>query len=962
MKRLYSSFLLICTFFLPYVSTAQEHPLSKGDIIDAAFGTAPELVFTFHVDNKDVINQDLTKIVSIDFVAASPEGGFDVRAYANRAEFADFLDRNIPYELVKSPQTKAMNMATTVAQMASWDRYPTYTVYEQMMSDFQTNYPSICNLDTILSATPDGRRILAVKISDNVSQHENEPRFLYSSSMHGDETTGYALMLRLINYLLTNYGVISKVTNLVNNVEIWICPLANPDGTYNSGNNTIGSSPISTRSNANGVDLNRNYPDPRNGQHPDGEAWQPETQAFMAFASLHHFNMSGNFHGGAEVMNYPWDTWTTAGNPNADDAWWTRVCRAYVDTARIYAPTYMTDVVSDGVTEGGDWYVIDGGRQDYMNFFQFCREVTMEIDGVKTTETQNLPGEWDKNYRSFLNHIQESLYGIRGLVTDSCSGQPLQAKVWVSGYDQTNDSSQVYSWLPVGDYHKYIIAGTYSVSFSAPGYNTKTISNVTVSNGNTTTLNVQLAPALPTANFAADVISTCTGIVNFSDLSTGGPYSWNWNFGDGFGSTDQNPVHVYTSNGTFTVSLTVSNCKGSNMMTRTAYISVNLAAPPSVTPASHCGPGQVVLGASGSGTLNWYDALTGGNLLGSGSSFTTPTISNTTTYYVQSDVPATPVNGGKADNSGAGGYYTSTGVHGLYFNCTQACTLVSVVVYSGNSGNKTIEIPVLGLSGSFPVTSGTDTVTLNWPIPAGTNYLIRGSASNNLYRNGSSGGPNLGYPFDIGGMISITQSTAGSPNEDAYYYFFYNWVVTGPSCSSSRVAVTATVEPMAIADFTHTTAGFDATFTNTSTDATSYYWNFGDGTTGTAPNPVHTYSADGNYTVMLIATNSCGSDTVYHSVQITTVGGISSEDGLHSIRVYPNPVQHTLYLSLPASGRRECRAEVINLVGESVLLEQLVFSPGRETISVDIRSLSQGVYFLKLTMDDQAVTRKIIVE
>ena len=76
--------------------------------------------------------------------------------------------------------------------------------------------------------------------------------------MHGDETAGFILMLRLADYLLKNYNSDTRVKTLSDNLEIWINPLANPDGTYRDGNFII--SPV--RNNANGYDLNRNFPDP----------------------------------------------------------------------------------------------------------------------------------------------------------------------------------------------------------------------------------------------------------------------------------------------------------------------------------------------------------------------------------------------------------------------------------------------------------------------------------------------------------------------------------------------------------------------------------------------------------------------------------------------------------------------------------------------------------------------------
>lgn len=459
-----------------------------------------EIIIKFNVDTKAQINKDFTHIMSIDHVKELPYGqGYEVRAYANSEEFQEFLTRNIPYEIIPKSIPKALTMATTVSQMANWDRYPTYSVYEQMMANFADNFPALCDIDTILSPTPSGNyKILVAKISDNVNTAENEPQFLYTSSMHGDETTGYYLMLRLINYLLTNYGSITQITNLVNSTEIWICPLANPDGTYYQSNPVGSTIAYSMRYNKNFKDLNRNYIDPLIGDPSNSGDFfnypiQPETYAFIAFADNHHFNMSANFHGGAELMNYPWDTWTTSENPNADAAWWERVCSDYVATARTVNSSYMTETYPDGVTEGGDWYEITGGRMDYMNFYKQCRETTIELDVNKTTQTQNLQGMWNTNYNSLINYIQESLYGVRGIITDSSNGQPIRAKVWVNNYDQVDDSSQVYSALPVGNYHKYMNAGTYSITYSATGYISKTINNIVLANGQATTVNVALA-------------------------------------------------------------------------------------------------------------------------------------------------------------------------------------------------------------------------------------------------------------------------------------------------------------------------------------------------------------------------------------------------------------------------------------------------------------------------------------
>ena len=90
-----------------------------------------------------------------------------------------------------------------------------------------------------------------------------------------------------------------------------------------------------------------------------------------------------------------------------------------------------------------------------------------------------------------LDYIEESLNGIRGVVTDSVTGLPIEAEVYVENHDK--DHSQTYSMLPEGNYHRPIKGGTYSVTFAAEDYYPKTIT-VSVADGQSVVRNVQLVP------------------------------------------------------------------------------------------------------------------------------------------------------------------------------------------------------------------------------------------------------------------------------------------------------------------------------------------------------------------------------------------------------------------------------------------------------------------------------------
>lgn len=538
-----------------------------GQILDqhtdlgSLFSQKGEVCFSFSVSTpREVLL--LSPVVSIAHL-----DGNSVTAFASRPEFEKFL--SLGYSAVKVetsvPEDLSMKDYHQLAMKNDWDSYPTYEAYEAMMYAFEEDYPALCRIVNI-ATLPGGRKLLAAKISDQVDQSEGEPQFLYTSSMHGNETTGYILMLRLIDLLLSGYGTDPDLAWMVNNMEIWINPLANPDGTYAGGNGTVAGA---TRYNANWVDLNRNYPDPEDGPHPDGNSWQPETIAFMNFASEHHFVMSANLHGGAELINYPWDTWQKR---HPDDSWWQYVSYQYADTVHEYSNNYFYSQ-GDGVTNGYDWYSISGGRQDYMTYFHLGHECTIELSDAYILPPAQLPVLWDYNYRSLLNYLRQCAFGINGTVTDSITGNPIRAKIWIDGHDA--DSSHAYSWLPNGNFNRLLSAGTYDLEFKSPGYFPKTLKGVAVADQQATTLTVQMVPGDLIADFhASDRTIPVGGSVQFFDESYGNVQSWSWTFEGGYppASTGQSPQVIYNEPGQYPVTLTVSDGTNANTLHRTGYI------------------------------------------------------------------------------------------------------------------------------------------------------------------------------------------------------------------------------------------------------------------------------------------------------------------------------------------------------------------------------------------------------
>lgn len=305
---------------------------------------------------------------------------------------------------------------------------------------------------------------------------------------------------------------------------------------------------------------------------------------------------------------------------------------------------------------------------------------------------------------------------------------------------------------------------------------------------------------VPTAAFSVNNSMSCSAplSVQFANTTTGAT-SYNWSFGDGATSTTTAPAHTYTAAGTYAVQLIATGtCSASSKdtLTKTSYITVN--GPPSVTSSTAaCGPQSFVLTANGVGTITWSNA---GGTVGTGSTYTTPTLSASTTYSATSSIMTTgtsTVLGAPALNTtlGAGAYLNYS--HYLIFDASAGFILHSVDVYAQTTTSSQPTIQLLDNTGAVlqsisPTTSsaGVNTVTLDWHIPIGTGYRLVATGTNiNLYRNSAG----ASFPIAVGAVASITGTDVTSTNPN-YYYWFYNWkVVPDAPCYSAAGVITTNV-------------------------------------------------------------------------------------------------------------------------------------------------------------------------
>jgi PKD repeat protein len=413
-------------------------------------------------------------------------------------------------------------------------------------------------------------------------------------------------------------------------------------------------------------------------------------------------------------------------------------------------------------------------------------------------------------------------------------------------------------------------------------------------------------PVAPTASFTSTpTAATCTGqTVQYTSTSTGTPTTYAWTFAGGTPatSTAQNPTVTYATAGTYNASLTVTNSTGTNTSNQTNYITVN-AAPtaPTTTHANRCGTGIVSLGATSSdGTLSWFAAATGGTALGTGATFTTPSISTTTTYYVSS---------------------TASG-------CTSARTPVVATINPTptvtNPGNKTACLGSAVAAISFAGSSTSSTYA--W---TNSNTGLGLAASGN------------------GNIASFTPTTTGTTTVSV--------TPTLNGCPGTAVTFTITVNPLPIvtlANFT-TVCDTDGSFSLTGGSPAGGTYS-GTGVTNNNFNP--SVAGAGTYTITYSATQSGCSNTATSSIQVDACIGID-EVLSNLVIIYPNPTGGMLTVKdIPLDKVTEM--ELIDAAGRKVGTWKLTNS----VFNVDLSNYASGSYNLIFKGKDVQLLKRLEIK
>lgn len=469
----------LCRFFLFFVLTAVLASAASFALPSRANAADMEPVFEIKIT--DISKAQASRLTKSG-VNVTNRNGTTVWAYVSGAQFQSILDLGYTAQRVVLETRKNQGLDSP-----DYTDYPDYDDIVSALNTFENNYPALCKVVDI-GDSYQGRKLLFLKISDNVDVEEDEPEFKYISTMHGDEKIGTDLMLRLIDHMLSNYGTNADITKLIDEMEIWIMPLMNPDGyAANQRYNMQGI----------GYDLNRNFPDriddPANTLvNYSGDPRPIEVQRIMTWAFNQSSVLSANLHGGALVANYPYDS-----NSSGDYVY--TACDdddLFIDMSLTYStlnlPMYNGEF-TQGITNGADWYTAYGGMQDWNYVWMGCMEITLELSNIKTPPYSYMDGLWNDNRASLLAYMGWALKGVRGVVTDKETGLPITATITAKSGSWESDF-KVYTDPDVGDYHRILLPSDdpYTLTFSADGYETKTVSGIMVQEGDAVRLDVEM--------------------------------------------------------------------------------------------------------------------------------------------------------------------------------------------------------------------------------------------------------------------------------------------------------------------------------------------------------------------------------------------------------------------------------------------------------------------------------------
>jgi hypothetical protein len=372
-------------------------------------------------------------------------------------------------------------------------------VYAEMQAA-AASFPAICEFVDLTArygtpSTFEGRSLYAIKISDNVGTDEDEPAVLVVGAHHCRELITPEIALKAIEELTTGYGSDPTVTSMVDGNEIWIAPVWNPDGyEYVFTTNDFWRKNRRVFAQGVGVDLNRNYDfgwstpcggstnvnsDTYRGPSVGSEA---ETQTMEVWSEDVRFAKVLDFHSsGRETL------WAYAACSSHPFSSYLQQQAINLSQAAGYGNSNRPPSANG---EHYEWQLSNFGNHAFL----------METGTQFQPPYANALAEAAQVYPSIETLIQLDI-PLSGIVTDAISGLPVSASLSVTGVNYTNGETNT-SDPNTGRYYAFVPRGSYTATFSAPGYRDACIGFTVNAAGTAQTRDVSMMPlaACPSAS------------------------------------------------------------------------------------------------------------------------------------------------------------------------------------------------------------------------------------------------------------------------------------------------------------------------------------------------------------------------------------------------------------------------------------------------------------------------------
>lgn len=348
--------------------------------------------------------------------------------------------------------------------------YADYNEVQHIIMNLVSRFPNNAAMYSI-GKSVEGRELWAINIRPNIGQPRPllVPMVKYVGNMHGDELLGRQILLYFAEYLLNSYYTNPEVKQMLDYTDIHILPTMNPDGFERSPKYLCSLEYVTDgRANTNRQDLNRDFPNRYTSPELNMTARQPETQAVIRWILQNPFVLSANFHGGTLVANYPLDNEPNGNHDTLDDDVFKHLALTYARNHLLMHTGRNCDlgeVFESGITNGAAWYPLDGSMQDFNYGYSNCFEITLEVSCCKGPHYTTLPQEWKNNKRSLIEFIKQANIGVRGLIVDAYTNQPIDgAQIVVQGRDK------IIRTTNRGEYWRLLLPGIHKLFVQARGY------------------------------------------------------------------------------------------------------------------------------------------------------------------------------------------------------------------------------------------------------------------------------------------------------------------------------------------------------------------------------------------------------------------------------------------------------------------------------------------------------------